>query len=35
MPDGGNAISIASLNLQMRGVNGESSIVIYEWGSCP
>ncbi|HUY18174.1 MAG TPA: hypothetical protein VMV15_03010 [Candidatus Binataceae bacterium] len=35
MPDSGNAVSIAAFNLNMHGIDGENSIVIYEWGNCP
>ncbi|MBF6570048.1 MAG: hypothetical protein IVW54_14360 [Candidatus Binataceae bacterium] len=35
MPNSGNAIALAAFNLNMHGIDGENSIVIYEWGSCP
>jgi hypothetical protein len=35
MPNSGNAVSIAAFNLNLHGIDGENSIVIYEWGSCP
>jgi len=29
------AVKLATLNLNIDGVNGESAIVLYDFGSCP
>jgi hypothetical protein len=35
MPNSGNSISVAAFNLNLHGIDGENSIVVYQSGNCP